>query len=93
LPWRIAEGRLVIPFRSGIEEDVVRGSLIGIAAAASESAGRVLKVELRVESPAKAGSAASGSLASEADYGAADPVAIVEKVFRGTRLPPRDQGA
>lgn len=76
------ETKIVIPFRSGMEESVVRSSIADIAAKASELAGRRLKVELKVEprlgpSRGEASANAAGS----------DPVAIVERVFRGTRLP------
>ena len=43
LPWRIDETRIVIPFRSGMEESVVRGSIADIAAKASELTGRRLQ--------------------------------------------------
>ena len=49
LPWRVDETRIVIPFRSGMEESVVRGSIADIAAKASELTGRRLKIELKVE--------------------------------------------
>jgi hypothetical protein len=70
----------------------VRSSLAGIAAAAGEIAGRQLRVELRVESPAGPRPAEGAASGAAAEGGASDPVAIVERVFRGTRLPPRDQG-
>jgi len=86
LPWQIDEKRLVIPFRSGMEESVVRGSLAQIAAKASELAGRLLKVELKVERKSE-GEAAS---AAKGEGGEADPVEIVERVFRGSRLSGRE---
>ena len=89
LPWRVDETRIVIPFRSGMEESVVRGSIADIAAKASELTGRWPKIELKVEqrktpllgedSPIVVGSSP-------------DPVAIVERVFRGTRLPDKPRG-
>jgi DNA polymerase-3 subunit gamma/tau len=87
LPWRLDDVKLVIPFRSGMEESVVRGSIADIAAKASELTGRTLKVELKIESksraakPSDAESGESGARAS-----GPDPVEIVERVFRGTRL-------
>jgi DNA polymerase-3 subunit gamma/tau len=82
LPWRIELSKLVIPFRSGMDESVVRPSVADIAAKASGLAGRQLKVELIVElkKPEPARSAAAAGEES-------DPVAVVERVFRGKRLP------
>jgi len=85
LPWRLDETSLVIPFRSGMEESVVRSSVPDIAAKASELAGRRLRVELKVEP--KRAYAASG-----ASTGEGDPIAVVERVFRGTRLPGSARG-
>jgi DNA polymerase-3 subunit gamma/tau len=82
LPWRVDERQLIIPFRSGMEESVVRGSIAEIAAKASELAGRPLKVELRVERKSDA-----PSEERKAPSGEPDPVEIVERVFRGARLP------
>ena len=82
LPWRIEGGTLVIPFRSGMEESVVRGSIAEIAAKASELAGRQLKVELKVEHHKAEAEAKDAG-------GEPDPVEIVERVFRGSRLPDR----
>jgi hypothetical protein len=89
LPWRVEETKLVIPFRSGMEESVVRGSIIDIAVKASELAGRQLKVELKVEP--KPGPMAAGPSARSIQ-GVPDPVEIVERVFRGTRLPDAGRG-
>ncbi len=89
LPWRMDETKIVIPFRSGMDESVVRASIADIAAKASEVAGRPLKIELKVEprqSPAQAGAAAASASGP-------DPVAVVERVFRGTRLPEAGRGA
>jgi hypothetical protein len=87
LPWRVEEKRLVIPFRSGMEESVVRGSIAEIAAKASEFAGRQLRVELKVE--LKVEPTPASSAAGKAGEGEPDPVEIVERVFRGARLPDR----
>ncbi len=89
LPWRVDETRIVIPFRSGMEESVVRGSIADIAAKAFELTGRRLKIELKIEQK-------KASLLGEdspiAVGSSPDPVAIVERVFRGTRLPDRPRG-
>jgi DNA polymerase-3 subunit gamma/tau len=89
LPWAIDETRIVIPFRSGMEESVVRSSIADIATKASEFAGRQLKVELKVESKRNSSEAAVSSRAAPAGP---DPVAVVERVFRGTRLPDSVRG-
>jgi len=89
LPWRLEEGRLIVPFRSGMDESVVKGSVADIAAKASQLAGRQLKVELRVERPerqARPRPSAEGEAPAEA---APDPAAVVERVFRGSRLSPQ----
>jgi len=90
LPWREEGGKLVIPFRSGMEESVVRGSLADIAAKASELAGRQFKVELRVESGSRARVAVEPSGSRDEDE--PDPTAIVERVFRGTRVAASGRG-
>ena len=79
----------MIPFRSGMDESVVRPSVVDIAVKASELAGRQLKVELNVEprSPSPAGTRRQPPPAMKAD-----PVAVVERVFRGTRLPDGARG-
>jgi DNA polymerase-3 subunit gamma/tau len=87
LPWRVEGGKLVIPFRSGMEESVVRASVADIAAKAAELAGRPLKVELMVESGQPARPAASAAAEARDDEGP-DPAAIVERVFRGARVAP-----
>ncbi len=89
LPWRIEESRLVIPFRSGMDESVVRGSIADIAAKASELAGRPLRVELKVE--AREAQSRGGGRPRPESRGP-DPVAVVERVFRGTRLPDSEKG-
>ena len=93
LPWRVEESRLVIPFRSGMEESVVRGSIPDIAVKASEFVGRPLKVELQVEPKPGPGRADASPRAAEAGANdGSDPVSIVERVFRGTRLPDGGRG-
>ena len=73
---------------SGMEESVVRGSISDIAAKASELSGRRLKVELKVEPrPGSRGEAPPGAADAPPD-----PVAIVERVFRGKRLADRPRG-
>ncbi len=90
LPWREEGGKLVIPFRSGMEESVVRGSVADIAVKASELSGKQLKVELRVE-PGSRSRAAAPAPGSHGE-GEPDPAAIVERVFRGTRVAASGRG-
>ncbi|MDA8427078.1 MAG: DNA polymerase III subunit gamma/tau [Treponema sp.] len=87
LPWRGEGERLVIPFRSGMEETVVRSSLSSIAAKAAEIGGRQFKVELRVEAAAPSGHDAAKTETRDGQ----SAVDVVERVFRGTLLPPRRQ--
>jgi hypothetical protein len=79
----------VIPFRSGMDESVVRGSIADIAAKASELAGRPLRIELKVE---PRDTASRGAAPPRAESEGPDPVAVVERVFRGTRLPASGRG-
>jgi DNA polymerase III subunit gamma/tau len=88
LPWRIEGDKLVIPFRSGMEESVVRGSVAGIAAKASELAGKALKVALVVEPSQRARPAVPETGADALP----DPAQIVERVFRGARVAPAKLG-
>jgi DNA polymerase-3 subunit gamma/tau len=87
LPWRSEGEKLIIPFRSGMEETVLRGSLSGIAAKAAEIGGRLFKVELRVEAAART----ADEKARPEDQGGNVSVDVVERVFRGTRLSPSRQ--
>ena len=89
LPWRVEESRIVIPFRSGMDESVVRGSIGDIAAKASELAGRPLRIELKVEAVQ---ARVAGGTAHRSEAEGPDPVAVVERVFRGTRLPESAKG-
>jgi DNA polymerase-3 subunit gamma/tau len=90
LPWREENGKLIIVFKSGMEESVVRPSVADIAAKASELAGRPVRVELRVESASGCRQEDEASLAQSAK--APDPIAIVERVFRGTRVDQAGRG-
>jgi DNA polymerase-3 subunit gamma/tau len=93
LPWRLDEAKLVIPFRSGMEESVVRGSIADIAVKASELAGRTLKVELTIEGKSRAAKLSGAARGASMDGASGpDPVEIVERVFRGTRLTMKARG-
>ncbi len=95
LPWRIEGERVVLPFRSGMEESLIRGELPAVSQAVAEAAGRPLRVELRVEAQAPE-AAAAPRVAGQGDATmvgeTTDPVAIVERVFRGSRVKERQTG-
>jgi hypothetical protein len=81
--WSLDEQRLLITFRNAMEEGLVRSEIGTLAQAASVLAGRTLKVELRIEGgPA---SRPAGTVPAGTD-GHPDPVAIVERMFRGQRV-------
>ena len=96
LPWTLADNRLEILFPSGYEEAMARHDLQVLVKAAGDSAGRVLKVELRVTTAEPAGKPGpSGEEPDQAprdgdgsDGSGADSVEIVERVFRGKRENP-----
>lgn len=85
--WRIEDSRLLISFRNGIEENIVRAELGVLAGAASAIAGRNLKVELRVGD-----SVANPGRDRVPKAGSSDPVSIVERVFRGQRVERKKRG-
>ena len=98
LRWRIEDERVVVPFRSGMEESLLKGELGVVSRAVAQAAGRAYKVELRVEPDrprGREGQAPSGAAGPEGPGGeeaAGDPVAVVERVFRGTRVKERESG-
>ena len=87
LDWSFENDRIVIPFRKAMEEGVVRGALPVLATTLRELMGMDLKIDLRVqtEAGARKHSAVPGS-------GVSDPVSIVERMFRGQRVEPRQRG-
>jgi hypothetical protein len=87
LPWQLEDGRLVIPFRNGIEENVVKGELPILSQIVTKVAGQSLKVEFRVATERKAG----GPGAAETG-GVEDSADIVAKVFRGQKMQPKMSG-
>ena len=87
LGWSLEEDRLVISFRNAMEEGVVRAELGLLAGAIKDFAARDLKVELKVSEGAES---RRRPRSSSADH--SDPVAIVERMFRGQRLEPRQRG-
>jgi len=98
LRWRIEDERVVVPFRSGMEESLLKGELGVVSRAVAQAAGRAFKVELRVEPDrprGREGQVPAGAAGPEGPGGeeaAGDPVAVVERVFRGTRVRERESG-
>jgi DNA polymerase-3 subunit gamma/tau len=89
LPWRLEEGRLVIPFKSGIEENVVKGELPALSQVVAKVAGRSLRIELKVAQAEKAAGQGGGGAETAGPEDAAD---IVAKVFRGQRVQVKNSG-
>jgi DNA polymerase III subunit gamma/tau len=81
LEWRLEADRLIIPFKNGMEESLVRGELPTVSQAVAHAAGRSIKVDLRVERQTES-SGGSGPVAS-----IPVEVAVVERVFRGQLIP------
>jgi hypothetical protein len=81
LEWRFEAERLVIPFKNGMEESLVRGELPTVSQAVAQAAGRSVKVDLRVEKQTES----SGGGNPEASLPV--EIAVVERVFRGQFIP------
>jgi DNA polymerase-3 subunit gamma/tau len=86
LPWLVEPGRVVIPFRNGMEESVVKGEMAALAQAVAKAAGRALRVELKVAQAERGASGAPGEAEAE---NAAD---IVAHVFRGQKIAGKTTG-
>ena len=98
-PWSIEDDRLVIPCANGYDASTMLSDIGLVAKRVAELFGRPLRVEPRAtESPAAPPPAAGIDDEGDDDReddGPVDPVAIVERVFRGRRLPssrPADPG-
>ncbi len=87
LPWKLEEGRLVIPFRNGMEESVVKAELGSLSQTVAKVLGRSLKVELRVDRQEI--QAVSSGISPE---GLEDAATIVARVFRGQRMQEKSAG-
>ncbi|HUX42975.1 MAG TPA: DNA polymerase III subunit gamma/tau [Rectinemataceae bacterium] len=87
LGWNLEGDRLVISFRNAMEEGVVRAELGILANTVKESMGRELTVELKVSDGAESKRRQASSV-----HDHSDPVAIVERMFRGQRLEQRQRG-
>jgi len=87
LAWTLEEDRLLVVFRNPMEESLVRSEMGPLAEIAAAVAGRNLRIELRVDAarPLPRETAVPERVAVD------DAVAIVERMFRGQRLP-RAQG-
>jgi hypothetical protein len=81
LEWKLEAERLIIPFKNGMEESLVRGELPSVSRAVTQAAGRNLKVDLRVEKQTES----SGGGGPEASVPV--EIAVVERVFRGQFIP------
>ena len=81
LEWKLEADRLIIPFKNGMEESLVRGELPTVSQAVAHAAGRSIKVDLRVErqTESSSGSGPEASIPVE--------VSVVERVFRGQLIP------
>jgi DNA polymerase-3 subunit gamma/tau len=89
LPWIVEDCKVVIPFRSGMEESVVKGELPTLAQVVTKVTGRALKVELKVAQTQRQAVGGHGPGAAEGPGDAAD---LVARVFRGQRIQPRKSG-
>ncbi len=87
LGWSLEDDRLIIRFRNAMEEGLVRAELGLLAGTIKEFAARDVKVELRISEGAES---RQRQQSSSTDH--SDPVAIVERMFRGQRLEPRQRG-
>lgn len=85
--WSLEGERLLISFRTAMEEGVVKAELGLLAAAVREAAGRELRVELRIRGEAEVRRRQGAAHGAEGD-----PVSIVERMFRGQRIEPRQRG-
>jgi hypothetical protein len=88
--WTVEGERLLIEFANGMQENLVRGDIAAVGKAVAQAAGRSLRVELAVAKAAEAGRQRQPSVgvipAEDHDGEPRDPVAVVERVFRGSRI-------
>jgi hypothetical protein len=94
LDWDLGEGRLLITFRNGIDENIVRHELGLLSQTAAAVAGKALRVELRVGGSRGPGSRSPGGPGgqSPAAEGQADAATLVERMFRGQRIETKHRG-
>lgn len=95
-PWFVEGDKIVIPCANGYDASTVLGEAAAVAKRVADLSGRSLKVEPRAaEQAAPREAAARPSARDESDDDAedepSDPVAIVERVFRGRRIEPRQR--
>ncbi|MEI6389212.1 MAG: DNA polymerase III subunit gamma/tau [Spirochaetota bacterium] len=88
LSWAQDGEKLLIPFRTGMEEGVVRTDLAKVAQVVATVSGKSLKIDLRVAE----GTRLSRSTGSESAIGTADAATIVERMFRGQRIVRKERG-
>lgn len=94
--WFVEGDKLVIPCANGYDASTVLGEAAAVAKRVADLSGRSLKVEPRAaEQAAPREAAARPGARDESDDDAedepSDPVAIVERVFRGRRIEPRQR--
>ncbi len=86
-PWLIEGDRLVIPCMNGYDAGAVLADAGLLARRAMELAGRPLRIEPRAaETAPEPAPTREEDGDDDGDDGPADPVGIVEKVFRGRRI-------
>lgn len=95
-PWFVEGDKIVIPCANGYDASTVLGEAAAVAKRVADLSGRSLKVEPRAaEQAAPREAAARPGARDESDDDAedepSDPVAIVERVFRGRRIEPRQR--
>ncbi len=88
LDWALEGERLMIPFRTGMEESVVRTELSKVALVVAAVSGKSFRIELRVTE----GTRQSQPIPSGSASGASDAVAIVERMFRGQKIVSKKRG-
>lgn len=98
--WRVEGTKLVIEFERPYEENMARAELPLVSKRVGEAGGSGLAVDIRPlrRQGAESGGAGSGAPAVEKAIapsragGGIDPVELVERVFRGRRVPPAQSG-
>ncbi len=94
--WRVEGEKLVIEFERPYEENMARAELALVSKRVGEAGGSGLSVDIRplrrqgaaTERPGPDVPEAGTARASTRSEGGPDPVELVERVFRGRRVPP-----
>ncbi len=89
-PWSLEGDRVTVPCANGYDASTVLADAAIVAKKATEIAGRPLRIEPKAAEPAPRPTPAPArdddDDDGDGDDGPADPVALVEKVFRGRRV-------